>query len=68
MLLQILLSFQTNETTRTWDKVVGKGWISGQNREENFFRDTDSKITSYILFKSQNVSGVSYEYRFGIVV
>lgn len=50
MLLQTVLSFQTNE--RTCGKAVGNGWISGQNREKNFFRDTGSKITSYIYLKA----------------
>lgn len=52
MLLQTVLSFQTNERTRTCGKAVGNGWISGQNREKNFFRDTSNKITLYIYLKA----------------
>lgn len=52
MQLQTMLSFQTNERTRTCGKAVGNGWSSGQNREKNFFRDTGSKTTLYIYLKA----------------
>lgn len=33
-------------------KAIGNGWINGQNREKNLFRDTGSKITLYIYLKA----------------
>lgn len=51
-MLQTVLSFQTKKRTRTCGKAVGNGWISGQNREENFFRDRGSKIILYTYLKA----------------